>query len=399
MRQASIVCLSGLSGILAATAASLAAAANPVFDAVVHSLHAAPFALDNNGAPKAYWNASASVFREGDPVGLACNAGGPPVNKDDMYENFRIFFFVDGKLLKSLTRLENAAHSDPAIWTATGVGTHALECRVDAKAPGDKANDSASVAVVVKPKVAGEPGVMYYGAFGSTEGPKVTAPKQGERYTLQPDMTIDVIAAVPGGAYTTGWAQQTPYDERWHIDVVRRGSGPNSAAEALVMRDTGALTTPKFGTTLGEWFVKNGGVGRYAARIYFSQQRPDGYFESASSRIEFEVTERTTDERSNRPPAVAAAARALGGTARPDTGRVFAPPLLENRRVDTCLHWGRDCGQPAADAFCANRGYAAAVEFVVASDIGAQTPTLVVGDGKVCAEAFCDGFAMIRCAY
>ena len=77
--------------------------------------------------------------------------------------------------------------------------------------------------------------------------------------------------------------------------------------------------------------------------------------------------------------------------------QVFEPPLANGQRVDICLHWGSECGQPAADAFCKQNGFAQALEFTIAQDIGANSPTLVLGDGKSCNAPFCDGFAKIRC--
>jgi len=90
-----------------------------------------------------------------------------------------------------------------------------------------------------------------------------------------------------------------------------------------------------------------------------------------------------------------------GGKAlrKPPATEVFAPPRSEGKLVDICLNWGSGCGKPAADAFCQKAGFARATEFTVANDIGAQEPTLVMGDGKLCTEAFCDGFAMIQCAH
>ena len=75
----------------------------------------------------------------------------------------------------------------------------------------------------------------------------------------------------------------------------------------------------------------------------------------------------------------------------------FSNPMLKNRRVDICLHWGVECGKPAADAFCRAKNYASAAEWTVAENIGAQSPTLVLGDDKVCSDPSCDGFALIRC--
>jgi hypothetical protein len=97
-------------------------------------------------------------------------------------------------------------------------------------------------------------------------------------------------------------------------------------------------------------------------------------------------------------PSAAASNTAVRETSRMAPGsKVFEPPLSDGKRVDICLNWGSGCGQAAADAFCQKEGFVNAAEFTVAEDIGAQSPTLVVGDGKLCAESYCDGFAMIRC--
>ncbi len=72
----------------------------------------------------------------------------------------------------------------------------------------------------------------------------------------------------------------------------------------------------------------------------------------------------------------------------------YSPPLVGGKRVDWCLTWGTDCGQPAADHFCKIQGYA-----------GAETwrweyvePTIVLGDGNQCSgKRGCGGFSFIRC--
>ena len=77
--------------------------------------------------------------------------------------------------------------------------------------------------------------------------------------------------------------------------------------------------------------------------------------------------------------------------------RTFDNPTFNGRRVDICLRWGVDCGKPAADAFCRANSYSASVDYSIAQDIGGQTPTVVMGENKVCSEASCDGFSAIRC--
>jgi len=68
--------------------------------------------------------------------------------------------------------------------------------------------------------------------------------------------------------------------------------------------------------------------------------------------------------------------------------------------VDWCATWGRGCGEPAANQFCRSRfgATAYALDFRQLTDVGRTEPTIVLGDGKVCNEPFCDGFYWIECA-
>jgi len=68
---------------------------------------------------------------------------------------------------------------------------------------------------------------------------------------------------------------------------------------------------------------------------------------------------------------------------------VFYKPSL---RLDWCLHWGRDCGKPAADAFCQMNGYTEAESWKLEGGL----TTFVLGDGKIC-KGSCDGFSSINC--
>jgi hypothetical protein len=82
--------------------------------------------------------------------------------------------------------------------------------------------------------------------------------------------------------------------------------------------------------------------------------------------------------------------------------KTFTNPTIKGYRLDWCLHWGKQCGKPAANAWCAKKmgkagGYAKKWEEAV--DIGDSFPTYVIGDGKVCKERFCDGFRSITCGF
>lgn len=78
--------------------------------------------------------------------------------------------------------------------------------------------------------------------------------------------------------------------------------------------------------------------------------------------------------------------------------QAFPAPIWNGKRVDVCLVWGGQCGEPAATEFCKRSGYARATDWKPANDIGAQTPTVVLSSGQVCSDASCDGFASITCS-
>lgn len=77
--------------------------------------------------------------------------------------------------------------------------------------------------------------------------------------------------------------------------------------------------------------------------------------------------------------------------------QTFPEPAFNGNRIDWCYLWGEQCGLPAANRYCTIVNYDRAAAAKIASDIGAQTPTITLGDGKVCADASCDGFDYIRC--
>ena len=82
--------------------------------------------------------------------------------------------------------------------------------------------------------------------------------------------------------------------------------------------------------------------------------------------------------------------------------KTFNNPMIRGYRLDWCLHWGKQCGKPAANAWCAKKmgkadGYA--ISWKQATNIGASTPTYVLGDKKVCGQQFCDGFQWIKCGF
>jgi hypothetical protein len=75
----------------------------------------------------------------------------------------------------------------------------------------------------------------------------------------------------------------------------------------------------------------------------------------------------------------------------------FNSPTQGSQRLDWCADWGVGCGQQAANAYCRQQGYAVAVNFAIANNIGTVTPTRLINTGAVCDQGFCDGFTYIDC--
>jgi hypothetical protein len=74
--------------------------------------------------------------------------------------------------------------------------------------------------------------------------------------------------------------------------------------------------------------------------------------------------------------------------------RTFNVPKQGGQRLDWCFNWSEGCGEQAANAWCAARGYTNATEFGKAEDV---PPTRLIGTGAVCDQAFCDSFSHITC--
>jgi hypothetical protein len=76
--------------------------------------------------------------------------------------------------------------------------------------------------------------------------------------------------------------------------------------------------------------------------------------------------------------------------------RVKAPPVWNDYRLDSCLRWEKDCGQPAADAYCRMNRYSRAFYFVIDPEPGGY-PTRVISNNRICTGKKCVGFQMIIC--
>jgi hypothetical protein len=95
-----------------------------------------------------------------------------------------------------------------------------------------------------------------------------------------------------------------------------------------------------------------------------------------------------------RAAAIAASIFMVAGVASAEVTK-FNQPKFKGNALDWCLTWATDCGKPAADAYCKNKGYETAQKFNKWEDIG--EPTYVFGSGQICNQEECDSFTSISC--
>lgn len=76
----------------------------------------------------------------------------------------------------------------------------------------------------------------------------------------------------------------------------------------------------------------------------------------------------------------------------------YESPVVGDYRLDYCRTADKECGKPAAQAWCKAKGYSRAVEWSVDRSIGALFPTSRIGDGSVCTSHQCSGFEHILCS-
>ena len=77
--------------------------------------------------------------------------------------------------------------------------------------------------------------------------------------------------------------------------------------------------------------------------------------------------------------------------------KLFDKPRFFDERLDWCMSWGKDCGQPVADNFCKRRRLTGARAFEPDANIGRASPTRLMGSNQVCNQALCTGFQHIVC--
>ncbi len=71
----------------------------------------------------------------------------------------------------------------------------------------------------------------------------------------------------------------------------------------------------------------------------------------------------------------------------------FNQPTLHGKAFDWCKTWADECGKPAADWYCVDKGFDQSYSYAIRPDIGAT----VLSTGQECNADFCDGFQYIKC--
>lgn len=82
-----------------------------------------------------------------------------------------------------------------------------------------------------------------------------------------------------------------------------------------------------------------------------------------------------------------------------DVLQTFSAPHINGVRLDWCRQWGRQCGAPAAQLFCRQKGFTKAARFLIDQNLGSRgVATIVFGDGRLCRAPNCSGFRAITCS-
>ena len=83
----------------------------------------------------------------------------------------------------------------------------------------------------------------------------------------------------------------------------------------------------------------------------------------------------------------------LATTAAEASVRNFFSPAVAGSRLDSCLNGQKECGKPAADAFCVKEGFTESILF----QREAASSTRQLGTDALCEGESCISFKRIKC--
>jgi hypothetical protein len=232
------------------------------------------------------------------------------------------------------------------LWVPKLPGKFQLHCRSSAVDENPQDNERKLFVLVVPKNGSGSDGSF------PAPTPVIEAPKQNALFALEPGARLYLGVTLPDHPFgnaknIAAYAMATPYEERWHIDVVRRGTGALSAFEDEVAAFAGPLTSLEIGAVAGKqltttWFEQHGGPGAYRIRAYLTQQVDSGTRTGPKVSVDFDVTPPAKTLRIPKPgdspamaggvvvpPPPASDTRAPGAVKKPGTvNEVAAPGLI-----------------------------------------------------------------------
>lgn len=250
--------------------------------------------LDDGGANKSpSWQIEFTV--DGKSVGGVQAVPGPETYIES-HTSSNCKYVVAGcsSTTTNVAKMVNETHLAQVKWLAVGEGTRTVQCHLNPKkAPGETNpyNNIAQETITVKR--------VKPLAGGELPSVQLQSPPEGSSFFLVPGVQIQLFAKVTpqptgGKANLIEYAKLSPFEEKWHIEIVRRGSGPLSGFESKVGEFTGPLKDLKFGAQLTyAWLQQHGSAktGSYAARAYVAQNANGSVVTGPNSRVEFELKE------------------------------------------------------------------------------------------------------------
>lgn len=92
-----------------------------------------------------------------------------------------------------------------------------------------------------------------------------------------------------------------------------------------------------------------------------------------------------------------AVAEAQGQGVSPQAVWIMSLPFFRGTRIDWCLTWATNCGDPAATVACKLRGFRRALPGAYGTI--AAPPTYVLGTDQICNFPGCTGFTWVGCEF
>jgi hypothetical protein len=202
---------------------------------------------------------------------------------------------TDSDFISSKTTTKHTLNPDvftaSVEWTASGDGKHTVQCLLN---PGsglgeENINNNITQTGLFVKKF--EPL-----AGGSLPPVSLTSPTGSASYTLGQSLAIPVsgkIAAkqVDGKKDLVEYAEASPFEESWIVEVVYKGDGKLGGFESKVGELSGPADSLSFSTAVtGAWLLQHQAKpGHYAVRAYLVQKAGAASVTGPNDRVDFEL--------------------------------------------------------------------------------------------------------------